>query len=153
MAKFLFKLQPLLNVKIQLEDSLKNELGKAVQKLEEEKRIQRQIELEREDCIDHVSLESARVITVEKLRKYSAYISLLNEKIELQKENVKYAENNVDNYREKLVKVVQEKKMLEKLKEKKHEEFLKDELKAERGINDEIVSYRYNNFTAGDNNG
>lgn len=150
MAKYVFKLQTLLNLKLQLEDSLKNELGKAVQRLEEEKRIQKQIELNREECINKVNIESSRGTTVEKLREYSGYISLLKEKIELQKENVKYAENNVDNYRENLIKVVQEKKMLEKLKEKNHEDFIKNELKEERGINDEIVSYKYN---SGEKNG
>jgi flagellar protein FliJ len=146
MARFVFKLQPLLNLKTQLEDSLKNELGKAVQKLEEERKIERQIEADREECIKQIGVKSSNGTTVKKLSEYSIYISLLKEKIELQKENVKYAENNVDNYREQLIKVVQEKKMIEKLKEKKMEEFLKEEQKEELGINDEIVSYKYNNL-------
>ena len=34
MGKFVFRMQTLLNLKIQLENGLKNELGRAVQELE-----------------------------------------------------------------------------------------------------------------------
>ena len=43
MAKFDFKLQPLLNLK-SIEDNMKNELGKAIQKLEDEKNKLAQLE-------------------------------------------------------------------------------------------------------------
>ncbi|MCX8147511.1 MAG: flagellar export protein FliJ [Candidatus Woesearchaeota archaeon] len=152
MAKFIFKLQSLLNVKMQMEDNLKNELGKATQKLENEKERLRQIENERIECINQVSGESSRGIMVGKLKEYSAFISFLKEKAELQKENINYAQNVVDKYREQLIKVVQEKEMLEKLKEKKFKEYLKEQFKEEQKINDEITSYKYNK-TLGEQNG
>jgi flagellar FliJ protein len=77
MARFVFKLQPLLNVKMQMEESLKNDLGKAVQKLEEEKNMLKHIESEREDYISEIGAKSSMGITVEKLKEYSSYISLL----------------------------------------------------------------------------
>lgn len=152
MAKFVFNLQSLLNVKIQIEDNLKNELGKAMQKLEKERERLRQIEFERSELISQVSGESSRGIMVGKLKEYGAFIAFLKEKEELQKENINYAQNVVDKYREQLLKIVQEKEMLEKLKEKKYQEYLKEQFKEEQKINDEITSYKYNK-TLGEQNG
>ncbi|MCX8130322.1 MAG: flagellar export protein FliJ [Clostridia bacterium] len=153
MAKFVFKLQALLNVKIQMEDNLKNELGKAVQKLEREKERLRNIENERDEYINKVCGESSKGIMVGKLKEYGSYISFLKEKAELQKENINYAQNVVDRYREQLIKVVQEKEMLEKLREKKHKEYLNEQLREEQKINDEITSYKYNKILVGEQDG
>lgn len=153
MAKFTFKLQPLLNVKLQMEDNLKNELGKAVRRLENEKDILKGIEYEREDYINQINSKSSGGILVEKLKEYSRYVSHLREKIALQKENVNLAQLNVDNYREQLIKVVQEREMLEKLKESKYQEFLKEQLKEEQRINDGVISFSYNTKLTGEKDG
>lgn len=144
MGKFVFRMQSLLNVKIQIENSLKNELGKAVQELERQKDILREIELEREVYIGRVNSECVEGISVGKLREFNTYIVYLNDRSRLQKENIKKAQNNVDKYREQLIKAMQEKEMLEKLKEKKYEEYLREQLKEEQKLNDEIVSFNYN---------
>ena len=152
MAKFIFKLQSLLNVKIQMEDNLKNELGKAMKKLEKERERLRHIENERNECINQFCGESRKGVMVGKLKEYGSFIAFLKEKAELQKENINYAQNVVDKYREQLIKVVQEKEMLEKLRDKKHQEYLKEQLREEQKINDEITSYKYNK-TLGEQNG
>lgn len=144
MGKFVFRMQSLLNVKIQIENSLKNELGKAVQELERQKDVLREIELEREEYIGRVNSECVEGISVGKLREFNTYIVYLNDRSRLQKENIKKAQNNVDKYREQLIKAMQEKEMLEKLKEKKYEEYLREQLKEEQKLNDEIVSFNYN---------
>ena len=153
MAKFVFKLQSLLNIKTQMEDSLKNELGKAIQRVEHEKSVLNQIEHEREDWIGKIGMQSSKGITVEKLRDYSAYISLLKGKSEKQKENVNTAALNADKIREELVTMVQERKMLEKLKGKKYQDYLNEQLKEDQKLNDDLISYKYNDRLAGDENG
>lgn len=153
LSRFVFKLQPLLNIKIQTEDALKNELGRAVQKLENEKSILRDIEQKKEDCISFSNKEVRRGITVDKLRDYNAYIFFLEEKIKMQKENVKFAQENVDSYREKLLKIAQEKQMLEKLKEKKYMDYMTEEQKQEQRLVDEVISFKYNKSIAGEDNG
>lgn len=152
MAKFVFKLQALLNVKMQMENNLKNELGKAVQRLEKEREKLLKIENERNECINQICGQSSKGVMVGKLKEYGTYISFLKEKAEHQKENINYAQNVVDRYREQLIKVVQEKEMLEKLKEKKYQEYLKEQFKEEQKINDEITSYKYNKIL-GEQNG
>jgi len=144
MAKFVFKLQSLLNVKNQMEENLKNELGKAIQKLEYEKSILKRLEEEKEENIGHIYNKSNAGISVGELREYNAYIGYLGEKILLQKENINYAQDCVDKYREELIKIVREREMLEKLKEKKYKDYLNEQLQEEQRLNDEIVSFKYN---------
>lgn len=149
MAKFNFKLQSLLNVKEQLENNLKNMLGKAVMELQ--KRLDRlsELEKEKEGVIRKINSGAEGGITVAKLKKYNSYLSYVNEKIDFQKEKVNEQQKVVDKYREELVKAMQERKMFEKLKEKKFEEFLKEEEHKEQRIIDETVSYKNNPNSGG----
>ncbi|HEY9059826.1 MAG TPA: flagellar export protein FliJ [Pseudobacteroides sp.] len=143
MAKFKFRLQPLLNIKIQLEDSAKNELGKAVQRLEEEKEKARFLVENREKYISEFQEKTSSYVRIDELKGYTLYISKLAQNIELQNKNIKEASDNVDRYREDLIKIVKERKILEKLKEKKYKEYLSELGKDEQKRMDEIVSYKY----------
>lgn len=147
MAKFSYRLQPLLNVKRQMEDSLKNELGKAIRKLEHEKNVLSVIEDEQQECFQQLASKSETSVTVGILKQYSSYTAFLRERISAQKENINNAQNNVDIHREQLIKVAQEKEMLNKLREKKYLEFLGVSLKKEQSVVDEIISYNYNGST------
>lgn len=144
MGKFVFRLQALLNVKIQMESSLKNELGKAIQELEYHKRLLRDIEQEKEEYCEGISKKSQQGISIAELREYNSYLFFLGDRIKLKKEDIKAAQNNVDIHRVKLIKVMQERKMLEKLKEKKYELFLMEQNKEDQKRIDELVSFNYN---------
>ena len=149
MAKFSFRLQSLLNVITQQEDNLKNELGKAVQKLEVETRRLSELENASAGYIAEFN-EKAKKTTVHKLIEFNEYLSHLTTKIRQQKENVNHAALNVDKVREELVKAVKERKILDKFKEKRLEEFNLEQKKLEQKTNDEIVSYKQNVGGAGD---
>lgn len=149
MAKFNFKLQTLLNVKSQQEDNLKNELGKAIQKLEKEKAKLSRLESEKDSYISEFNKKS-RKTTVDKLIQFNGYISFLTEKIKLQKENVNYALQNVDKIREELIKTDREREILDKLKEKKYEIFRQEQLREEQVLNDEIINFRHDSNSTGD---
>lgn len=149
MAKFIFKLQPVLNLRQQQEESKKNELGKAIQMLEAEKRRLAGLENSLTDTVRQFN-EKAKKTTVHKLIEFNDYISLLSSKIKSQKENVNNAALYVDKVREELLEAVKERKILEKLKEKKYEEYLIEQKRLEQKTNDEIVSYKQNESSAGD---
>jgi flagellar FliJ protein len=142
MATFSFKLQPVLNVRIQQEDNLKNELGKAVQNLEAEKDQLLLIENALSGLVKEFN-EKTKKTTVHSLIEFNEYLSLLNSKIKLQKENVNIAAQNVDKVREELVKAVKERQILDKYKEKKLEEYALEQKRLEQRTNDEIVSYKH----------
>lgn len=143
MTKFIFRLQPVLNIKLQKEENLKNELGKVIQKLEAEKRELARLEFSLNSAVDDFNKKTVKS-TVIKLIEYNEYMSYLNSKIKIQKENVNYAAYNVDKVREELLTAVKERKILDKLKEKKQEEYLQEGKRLEQKTNDEIVSYNHN---------
>jgi flagellar FliJ protein len=70
---------------------------------------------------------------------------MMKNKIANQKENVINAEKDVDIKRENLVKAVQERKILDKLKEKKYQEYLKDQGKKDQLLVDELNSFKFKN--------
>jgi flagellar FliJ protein len=141
MANFIFRLQPVLNVKIQMEDSLKNELGKATQRLETEARLLQRLETARDMHTSQMNEKSEKGSNIKELRDYSSYIFYIDSQISIQKDNVNSARENVDKYREMLIKAVQEKEMLQKLRDRQLEIWQKEQLRLEQGITDEIVSY------------
>jgi len=144
-GKFVFRMQSLLNLKIQMENSLKNELGKAVRELERQKDILNRLNREMNECIENINGKFGEGISVGELRKYNTYISYLSDRVKLQKENIKKAQLVVDKYRDKLIKAMQERKVLEKLRKKKYEEYVREQLKEEQKLNDEIVSFNISN--------
>jgi len=143
MAKFNFKLQSVLDLKIQMEDNKKNEFGSAVQKLEYEKKVLENIKHEKEKNIDVFGNELKNKAKVSTIRQINNYICLLGQKIEVQKENVNKASDIVDKKREELLEAVKERKIMDKLKEKEYCLFLKQELKEEQKIIDEIISFKH----------
>lgn len=149
MARFIFKLESVLNIKQQQEDNKKNELGKAIQMLESERQKLTGLENSQAETVREFN-EKAKKTTVHKLIEFNEFLSLLNSRIKSQKENVNNASLYVDKIREELLMAVKERKILEKLKEKKHEEYLIEQKKLEQKTNDEIVSYNYNDSSAGD---
>jgi flagellar FliJ protein len=149
MAKFKFRLQSVLNYKIQKEENKKNELGKAIQRLEAEKKKLRILESQMKKLVNEFN-ESAKRTTVTKLIEFNSFLSVLADRIKAQKENVNYRAQIVDKIREELLEAVKERKILEKLREKKLEEFFIEVKKSEQKISDEIVSYNFENSSAGD---
>lgn len=141
--KFVFKLQAVLNLKKQIEDNVKNELGKAAQELRRQIKILEDIEIERDEYIRDIKSQFTSGTSVGKLKNYNIYVSLLKDKMIYQKNNIKNAECSVDKYREQLIIAVQERKMMEKLREKKHEEYLKEQQKDEQKLIDEIASFNH----------
>jgi flagellar FliJ protein len=149
MAKFSFRLQSVLNVKNQQEDNIKNELGKALRRLDNEKHKLTQLKSSLIDLEAQFN-EKVKKSDVYKLIKFNEYLSLITSKIKLQKENVNCAALNVDKVREELVKAVKERKILDKLKEKKKNEYFQEQKWFEQKTNDEIVSYNRKDSSSGD---
>lgn len=149
MSKFDFRLQPVLDLKVQMEENLKNEFGKVTKKLEDEKKILNSIELDKEEQIDIFSTKLGSRVEVSKLRELNGYISLLGDKIEMQKENVNEASNIVDSTREKLLEAVKDRKIIDKLREKMFTEYSKQQLREEQKIIDEVVSFKHGTKISG----
>lgn len=142
MAGFKFRLQTLLKLKEQFEKNAKNELGVAIMKLEEEKSKLRVIEDNIDITTNDFKEACSGVIRPEKIKELKTYLEHLQHERDKQKENVKRQQKNVDIIRERLVEIMRERKVLENLKEKDFQEYLKEEAKKEQQQVDELVSYK-----------
>jgi flagellar FliJ protein len=142
MPSFHFRLETFLNVKKQLEKGIKNELGVAVQKMEQQKRILSDIQTEIASQESEYQREGSAGSTLEKLKQRMEYIRVMRKRESAQKDRVKEEMKNVDKIRERLIEVMKEKKVLEKLKEKELALFRKEQEKAGQLLVDELVSFK-----------
>lgn len=141
MASFKFELQSILNLRNQVENNMKNEMGNAVRKLEDQKVLLLEIETTRKQYMDGVRKKSQTGARVSEIRTYSEYIGYITEQKVKQQDNVTDAERCVDSARDKLIKAMKERKIMDKLREGKYENYLKAQVAAEQIITDEVISY------------
>ena len=150
MAKFIYRMQNILDIKLKMEDQAKASFAEANKELlnEEEKLeglIRRREEYELEG--QRLRLETLDVI---KLKDNSRALQVMKDMIKAQEMVVSIARDKVELARRKLQVAMQERKTQEKLKETAFEEF-KHELGSEESKEvDELVSYRFGNGS-GDN--
>lgn len=144
MAKFIFNMQSLLNIKEKLEDKSKTEYGKALNKLEEEKNILLSLENKKRENILSFKQSISLSVKPNYIDSINKYISFIDKKIEEQQENIDKAKKFVEEKRLQLLEAIKQRKVLEALKEKEKENYFKEELKKEQKVIDEIVSYKYN---------
>ena len=150
MAKFIYRMQNILDIKLKMEDQAKASFAEANKELliQEEKLeglIRRREEYELEG--QRLRLEKLNVI---KLKDNSRALQVMKEMIKAQEMVVSIARDKVELARRKLQVAMQERKTQEKLKENAFEEF-KHELNSEESKEvDELVSYRFGSGS-GDN--
>ena len=150
MAKFIYRMQNILDIKLKMEDQAKASFAEANKELliQEEKLeglIRRREEYELEG--QRLRLEKLNVI---KLKDNSRALQVMKDMIKAQEMVVSIARDKVELARRKLQVAMQERKTQEKLKENAFEEF-KHELNSEESKEvDELVSYRFGNGS-GDN--
>ena len=141
---FKYQFETILNLKIRMEDMKKGELKLALEKLQKEKEKLTNLNNEKETQYKVFKEKQEEKFTAEDLRAFNNYINALNKKIDEQATMVLKEEKKVSKVREELVKVSKEKKMFEKLKEKKYEEYMQEYYAAEQQVVDNIVSFKYN---------
>lgn len=144
MAKFNYRLQSTLDLKGKLEEQKKIEFGQAIARLEAEKQKKIDLENQKSDNINLFRESIAQGIRPDDLKQYNTYIDVLKIRIKGQDRAIQLAEKAVEKKRLELVEAVQERKKLEKLRERAYEEYVIEEKIAEQKIVDEVVSYRYN---------
>ena len=143
MAKFRYRMQSILNIKYQLENQAKMDLGRAqVRLMEEEEKLQTLID-RKEAYLEEGRRMRSKTLHVSELRDNSNAVSVMDEMIDRQKEQVAKAEDAVEAARVRLQEVMQERKMHERLKEKALEQFRREENAAEFKSVDELTSYTY----------
>ena len=140
---FKFKFEAILNLKVRMEDMKKAELRRISKELEDEKEKLKTLMQEREVLYEKVREKSSRGITKQELITFNNYVSVLKRKITNQKSVIFEISTRLDKVRQELVKVSQEKKMFEILKEKKYDEYMKEYYKKDQEVVDNLISFRF----------
>ena len=143
MARFNFRLQPLLNVKEQIEEQKEIEYALAIKRHEEEKRKLRLLFDFRVAQIEEFRTSLKSEIDPAKTKRYNNVLERLKDRIKEQEVKVEAAAAFREKKRLELIEAMQERKMLDNVKEKRFEDYLEDEKLAEKRQVDELVSYQY----------
>lgn len=149
MAKFIYRMQNILNIKYKLETQAKTEFSLAAaalrreeEKLEELRQRKRAYERKARE------LANGRLDFLE-IKINRTAIENMKEAIARQLLAVHVAERNLENARAKLQEVMTERKTHEILKDKAFEEFKKEVEKEESKVVDELVSFTHNHAEEG----
>lgn len=144
MAKFRYRMQNILDVKIKLESQAKIAYGIANQKYMEEQKKLQEIILRRNSYEKVLKESMMGTIDVRQVSHARADVNTMKTLMRRQMIEVHKAELAMEDARKKLNEIMMERKTHEKLKEKAFEQF-KEELKAEESKEiDQLVSYTYN---------
>jgi len=143
MAKFIYKMQNVLNVKEKMEEQAKMEFAQATIRLNEElTKLERLKEKRTFYEREGVRLRES-ILEPLLLKENEAAIEYVKEEIKEQHRNIKRAEEALEKARLKLQEYMMERKTHEKLKENAFEIFKQDINKEESKEVDELTSYVY----------
>lgn len=144
MSRFRYRMQSILDLKYKTEAQAKSEFGMANVELSRQEEALNSLILRRRFYFEEGKrLRESKSLPLTDIMQNDYFISCMDEAISEQKENVKKAEEAVEEKRVKLTVEMQERKIQEKLREKAFESYLADEKRAEALETDQRSSFIY----------
>ena len=143
MAKFQYRMQNILDVKLKIESQAKIAYGIANAKLEEEQMKLQKLIIRRAGYEQQAKELMMGTIDIQEVRNCRKAIDTMKSLIRTQMMQVHVAEKNLEAARKRLNDVMVERKTHEKLKEEAFETFKQELQYAENKEIDELVSYTY----------
>ena len=146
MARFRYRMQSILDLKLKTEGQAKTEFGLARRALIEEEEKLAALYARRENVLEESRrMREEEALPVRDIMETDRFIERLDDMITEQKLAIIRAEDVVEEKRRLLEIEMQERKMQERLREKAFEQFLRDERIAEYKEIDERSSFVYGN--------
>ena len=143
MARFRYRMQSILDIKLKMETQAKQEFAEARIMLDEEEERLKALE-ERKAGYEQMARNMLQgALNCRDMAENKEALLRMDEYIATQQLKVKEAEIKLEQARRKLAEVMMERKSHEALKEKAFEQFLLDEKKQESKEVDELTSYTY----------
>ncbi len=143
MAKFKYRLQNILNIKLKMEDQAKQEFSAArVQLDEEEEKLEALIDRKR-GYEEQARRLREGTLNIRDLEENKNAILTLEGYVSEQRAQVDRAARKLEKARIRMTEAMQERKTQETLREKAFEEFVREENRAESKAIDELTSYTY----------
>jgi len=143
MARFRYRMQSILNIKVKLETQAKQEFGQAQQLLNIEEEKLDNLILRKKNYEDETRESLQGTLSVKDIRDNQTAIRTMDSYIKAQVLQVQMAQRNVDKARERLTEAMMERKAQETLRQKAFENYVKEENKAEMKEIDQLTSYTY----------
>lgn len=144
MAKFIYRMQNILNIKLRLETQAKTEYAENAARLAAEEEKMHHLASRRQQYENEAKQSAMNRVNIASIKQCNESMAVMKELMTQQAVRIRIAQKNLDRARDKLNLAMQERKIYEKLREKAFEEF-KQELNAqEKKEIDELVSFNYN---------
>lgn len=143
MAKFIYRMQNILNIKYKLEDQAKNEFMLANRILQEEEEKKEKLLIRKASYQQEAKELLAKRLDVFRIRENKEAILRMEEYIREQDIVIQRAKEEVEEKAAALATLRQERKAQEKLKEKAFDSFIREENAKESKEIDELVSFTY----------
>ncbi|MGL4343734.1 MAG: flagellar export protein FliJ [Cellulosilyticaceae bacterium] len=138
-----FKLQSVLKLREQAEEAEKRELGRL--RMQEAQLHKQQEVLLRQmaELRQHYEASVSGAIHIREIESIRQYLKVLEmKKKTLEEELIKMA-SQISQQQQRLHDAMKDRKMMDKLKEMKYEQYLEEEKQKEQLLTDELVSYKY----------
>ena len=142
MPRFQFRLQKVLEARVSFEDQAKREFGDAQRKLHEDKLALEDLVAITESFRVEMTTRRREGSTVRQFRDDLQQDWMNKRRIGDQRHRIKKSEELVEKKRQKLVQAMKDRKVMEKLREKHYEQFIKDVRKEEIKFADDIAGIR-----------
>lgn len=142
MPRFHFKLQKVLEARQSFEDLAKREFGDALRELYRQESMRDELLKEREELLLEMGNRRSLKSTAESFARDIQYEWNLHQRIKAQSRRVEEARGELEKKRKKLIEAVKDRKIMEKLREKRWEEFRKKMNIEEFKFADEIAGRR-----------
>ncbi|MBQ7955811.1 MAG: flagellar export protein FliJ [Lachnospiraceae bacterium] len=143
MAKFRYRMQSILDIKLKMETQAKQEFAMTKLALDEEEQKLEALYLRKREYEAQAAKLLQGGLCVQDIRDNKTALLRMDEYIKEQKVRVQIAQAAVERARQKLQQVMQERKTQETLREKAFEEFMQEENRKESKEIDELTSYTY----------
>lgn len=147
MAKFIYTMQNILDIKYKLEEQQKTEFSLARHKLTKEEKKLEDLNIKKQKYQQELKMQMQSLLNIQDIKWYEEAVETMKYKIKIQMLMVKRAENELEAARVKLTEIMVDRKTHEKLKENEFEEFKNELNSIESKEIDELVSFKYNNNT------
>lgn len=143
MAKFIYRMQSILEIKVKLEEQAKTEFAAAKMRLDEEEEKLRILTDRKADYEEQGRILRKDSLKVMEIMENKEAINRMEEFILFQQKSVMQAQEQLENARMRLQEAMQESKTHEKLREKAFEVFVHEENAKEAKEVDELTSYTH----------
>ncbi|MCR5118048.1 MAG: flagellar export protein FliJ [Lachnospiraceae bacterium] len=150
MARFVYRMQNILELKEKLEEQEKNNFAMRQRQLNEEQEILDGLIAHLNELEEEGKKLRLNVIDVLKIKENERSVEYAEEEIKKQRVKLRVAEKNLEAARARMQEAIQERKIHEKMREKAFERFVAEMNAAEVKEIDELTSYVYGTKTADD---